>query len=360
MSKAKKLTAVVVGGGGAGRACMNVFHNSQKFELLAAADINPEARKKLKEDFQGIQTFADHVEMFKKCPVDVVCVSTYPPSHEQVTMDALTIPSLKGILVEKPLADSVASARRFMKAIKARKLPMVVPHGMFTKGGLEVIARVKAGDIGRLELVEIESHWDLMSSATHWLVFFVQLAGISSMDWLMSICDTEFRSYCHGSQVETRAVSYSKANNGVRCVLHTGDSVRDQNTRNFPKRSAIFRIWGSSGQIICDSWPNSYFIQNKEFPEGKVIECGAFSKGTHQRYLEAMADMIHQGTLDYTIPDSSLLALEIVEGSYVSSLNRCQVTFPVDQFVPPSPTDWNPGTPYSGKGGGEDLIKKYS
>ncbi len=70
-----------------------------------------------------------------------------------------------------------------------------------------------------------------------------------------------------------------------------------------------------------------------------------------------MAAMIDAGQPDYTIPESSLLALEVCEGAYVSSRHGCKVTFPVDQFVPPAPVDWDPGTPYSGRGGGRDGRK---
>ncbi len=64
--------------------------------------------------------------------------------------------------------------------------------------------------------------------------------------------------------------------------------------------------------------------------------------------------MIDAGQPDYTIPDSSLAALELCEGAYVSHRHRCRVTFPLAEFVPPAPDDWDPGEPYSGVGGGRD------
>ena len=73
--------------------------------------------------------------------------------------------------------------------------------------------------------------------------------------------------------------------------------------------------------------------------------------------MEAMAAMIKRRAPDYTIADSSLLALEICEGVYLSSRHRCRVTFPVDAFVPPAPSDWQPCQPYSGGGGGRDGRK---
>jgi hypothetical protein len=64
--------------------------------------------------------------------------------------------------------------------------------------------------------------------------------------------------------------------------------------------------------------------------------------------------MIASGVHDYAIPEGSLLALEVCEAAYLSSRHRCQVTFPLERFTPPVPTDWEPGQPYAGAGGGRD------
>ena len=94
----RKFTASVVGGGAGGRLSMKPLHASERFQLVAAADTRPEVCRDLEEKFPGIRTFSSHQEMFTKCPTDVVCVSTWPASHEEVTMAALQLP-LKGILV---------------------------------------------------------------------------------------------------------------------------------------------------------------------------------------------------------------------------------------------------------------------
>src|SRR6187200_775768 len=99
----KPLTAAVVGGGAGGRLSLAALAASPRFELVAAADLRPDVRDSLTEKYPGLRAFPNHREMFAACPVDVVCVSTYPPSHEEVTMDALAVLPLKGILVEKPL-----------------------------------------------------------------------------------------------------------------------------------------------------------------------------------------------------------------------------------------------------------------
>ena len=89
----------------------------------------------------------------------------------------------------------------------------------------------------------------------------------------------------------------------------------------------------------CDD-PVFFWLQSLEDPTIAFVVCDP-----------------HAFVPDYTVPESSLLALEVCEGAYVSSRQRCKVTLPVDQFVPPTPVDWDPGKPYSGQGGGRDGRK---
>lgn len=349
-----RFTASVVGGGAGGKLSMTGLRNSDRFELVAAADLQPEVCAALAEQYPGIRTFTSHQEMFAARPTDVVCVSTYAPSHEEITLDALRLP-LKGILVEKPLGHTAASGRRILEAIRARGLPMAVPHGLLVRRTpVDIIARVKNGEIGDLKLVEIQCRrWDIINAGIHWLNFFVTLTGNEPMDWVMALCESSTRTYRDGMQVETTAITYAQTLSGIRVVMNTGDDVLINHTG----KDFLFRVVGTAGQIEFWGWENAYILLNEEHPNGTLITPEEFPGTAHQRHLEAMAAMIDSGKPDYAILESSLLALEIVEGAYVSSRHRCKVTFPVDRFQPPAPVAWDPGMPYAGAGGGRDGRK---
>jgi predicted dehydrogenase len=348
----KKLTASVVGGGAGGQLSLRALAASQNFELVALADTRVEVGKALEQEYSGLRTFTSHREMFDRCPTDVVCVSTYPPSHEDIVMDALQLP-LKGILVEKPLGHTVASGRRIFEAVKARNLPMAVPHGLLAlKTPLEIIERVQNGEIGDLKLVEIQnSGWDIINAGIHWLNFFVTLTGNEPLGSVMALCDASTRTYRDGMQVETAAVTYAQTRSGVRVVMHTGDFV--QVNSGHGSTDVLFRIVGSAGQIEFHGWKNEYYLQNAAYPHGQKFVPEQFPITGHQRHLDYLVAQIEAGRPDYSIAQSSLMALEICEGAYLSSQHRSQVTFPTDEFQP-HPVDWHPGQPYSGVGGGRD------
>jgi predicted dehydrogenase len=342
-------SAAVVGGGAGGRLSLAALSSSARFELIAAADLRADVRENLAEKYPGLRTFISHREMFAACPVDVICVSTYPPSHEEVTMDALATLPLRGILVEKPLGHTAASGNRILEAIRAKGLPMAVPHGLLAKRTpVEIIERVQRGDIGELKLVEIQNaRWDIINAGIHWLNFFVSVAGDDPIAHVLAGLDRSTRTYRDGMQVETIAVTSAQTESGVRVVMHTGDDTHV----NVPGKETVFRLLGTKGVIEFYGWENGYLLNGEwTLPE-------EYPTTGHRRHLENMAAMIDRGTPDYAISESSLAALEICEAAYLSARHGCRVTFPFPEFVPPTRSEWDPGQPYSGTGGGRDGRK---
>ncbi len=351
---ATRLTASVVGAGGGGRLSMSALTASERFELLAAADIDPQARASAEEQFPGVRTFPGHAEMFAACPTDVVCVSTWAPSHAPIALEALKLP-LKGILVEKPLGDTAAAGRRIVRAVKSAGLPLAVPHGLVArKTPLEVLRRVRGGEIGELKLMEIQcTRWDVINAGIHWLHFFVNLIGDDPIDHVMGMCECSTRTYRDGMQVETTAVSYVQTASGVRAVMQTGDDVRIAREG----KHTLFRIVGTGGAIEFWPWENGYLLLAPEHPDGELIVPEELPVTGHRRHLEGLADMIDAGRCDYAVADTSLRALELCEAAYLSSRHRCKVAFPLEQFRPPPEAHWDPGRPYPGSGGGRDGRK---
>lgn len=345
------ITASVVGAGRGGLLNLRALAASPRFRLVAACDLRAEARAAAETEFPGICTYADHREMLRAIPADVVCVATLPPTHEAVATDALRT-DLRGIVVEKPLGHTVDSARRLMAAIRARGLPVAVPHGLLVKRApQEVAARVRAGEIGGLKLVEIQCRgWDIINAGIHWLNFFAHLTEGDPVAHVLAACDAGTRTYRDGIQVETLAVTSAQTRGGVRVVMHTGDET----TVNDAGRATLFRLVGTLGMIEFWGWPNEYRVVSPAHPEGLHVSCGDHPGTMHQRHLEGLADQIEGGDPDYAVADSSLAALEVCEAAYLSNRLRRVVTLPLE--VPPAPDggDWTPGKPYSGQVGGRD------
>jgi len=350
----KIYTAAVVGAGSGGKLSLKGLAASARFELVAVADLSETARNEASALYPGLRTFAEHRTMFAECPTDVVCVSTWPPSHLSVTQYALQLP-LTGLLVEKPLADNAADGRALLELIQARNLPVVVPHGLLVSAhARQIIDLVQRGAIGELKLVEIQcTSWDIINAGIHWLDFVVVLTGQEPVDFVLAACDAGTRTYRDGMQVETLAVTYVQFQSGLRVVMNTGDYVKSSE----PGEGILFRLVGTQGTLDFYAWKSRFRLCNADYPHGQVIEVDPGPRTAHQKHLELLAEQMDRGAPDYTWAHCSLTALELCEAAYLSSRYRCMVPFPFASFVPPSPVDWEPGLPYSGAGGGRDGRK---
>jgi len=337
-----KLTASVIGAGAGGKLSMDALARSDRFDLTAVADLRPGALEEISRRYPGIRTYTDHKQMFREAPTDIVCVSTYAPSHESITLDALEMP-IKGILVEKPLAATHEAGARIMDAVKRKGIPMTTPHNLLVQSASKaVINAVRGGLIGHLGLVEIECMgWDVLNAGIHWANFFVALTGNEPMATVFSAMDKSEQTVRDGLQVETAGVTYAQTVSAVRMVMQTGDYVA------IPGQSdgTLFRIVGSAGQIRLVAWAEDYWIQNENYPTGQVIRPDSADTTGHQRHLENLADNIADGTADYSVSNSSLMALEICEAAYVSASHRVQVRLPLAQFIPSAVSDWQLGRP---------------
>lgn len=344
-----KYTACVIGGGMGGRLSMNALVASERFELVAAVDLNETVCRELAQRYPNIKLCRDHHRMFAEQPTDVVCVSTWPPSHRQIVMDALEVARVKGILCEKPLGDTAAAGHAILRAIQGQGLPVVVPHGLLkARHAEEILGRVRGGDIGALELVEVEcGKWDIINAGIHWLNYFVNLVPDDPMDWVMAIAEASTQTYRDGMQVETTAITYVQTLAGVRCVMHTGDDVKIRRSG----KGVSFRLVGTLGLIEFWAWESAYRLLNAAYPRGQMFVVEPHAARPHQRYLDDLARQIDCGQAEYSLPQTSLAALELCEGAYLSSAHRCKVKLPLLEFTIPMEPAWHPGQPYGGQGG---------
>jgi predicted dehydrogenase len=350
MSNSEPLTAAVVGAGTGGTLSIDALHASDRFRLVAVADLDETARARMAARVPQVRTFASHEQMLAQCPTEVVCVSTYAPTHLPITKAALAA-GVRGLLVEKPLGDSAAHGADALAAATQAGVPVVVPHGLMAQAApLQVIERVHSGDIGTLRVVQMEcTGWDIINAGIHWIQFFLTLAD-SPVESVLTACDVSTRTYRDGMQVETEAITQARCHNGVRLLLNTGDQVPTAH----PDTSCLMRIIGDTGLIEYAAWEPRYTIVDAAGRH--TVDVEPFPVSGHRRHLEHLADLIASGTTDDTVPRSSLQALEVVEAAYLSNRERRSVSLPLTETPPAAsgPLTWDPGAPYAGSGGGRN------
>ena len=352
------LSALVVGAGSGGTGSIRALAASPRYVLSGVADIAPAARQRVAAAHRDVALFADHREALQTLQPDVVCVSTWPPSHVGVALDASAAGSPRGLLLEKPIADTWRDGRRLVDELRRRELPCVVPHGLVVSSqGRAAIDQVRAGAIGAPRLVWIECRgWDILNAGIHWLHFALQVLPGPFVE-VQCACDRSTRTYRDGMQVETVAALVATAADGARVALHTGDEV----SLSAPAAGALIRIVGSEGLLELPGWEPRYRIVSAGHAGVVQFEAGP---PPHAVYLDRLADQIAAGAPQWEQVERSLAALELCDAAYTSAREQRAVNLRGGNRLrapgpgAAAPGDWDPGRPYAGTGGGRDGRRR--
>ena len=75
------LRAAVVGAGSGGMLSIRALQSSERYALVGVADVSEAARTRAAEDGVTAEMFADAASLLEAVEPEVVCVSTFAPSH---------------------------------------------------------------------------------------------------------------------------------------------------------------------------------------------------------------------------------------------------------------------------------------
>ena len=126
-------------------------------EVVGCVDLDPGRAQRFKEKF-GFETAAvgsDFHEMLERTKPDIVFDATVPAAHTEVTITALE----RGchVLGEKPLADSMAKAKKMVAAAKrADRLYAVIQNARYAPSIRRIQRFLASGAIGRLTTVHCD------------------------------------------------------------------------------------------------------------------------------------------------------------------------------------------------------------
>lgn len=143
-------TAIRVGvvGVGIGRTHLDGYKKlGDAVDIFAICDLNEERAKKAAEDFGAKHVFADYHEMLALDDLDAVSVCTPNSLHAEVALACIA--AGKHVLCEKPMADTLANARKIVEATRqSDKLFMMGMNNRF-RGDTQVLKKmIDDGQLG--------------------------------------------------------------------------------------------------------------------------------------------------------------------------------------------------------------------
>jgi predicted dehydrogenase len=117
-------------------------------ELLACADVRPEAARATAERWGAKGWYTDHRELLAREDIDAVIVATHHPTHAAIGCDVLE--AEKHLLVQKPLTTTLADADRLVEAAaRSSRKTMCLPYN-WTSPYRCALRLLESGAIGRV------------------------------------------------------------------------------------------------------------------------------------------------------------------------------------------------------------------
>ena len=162
------LHAAQVGLGWWGAQVTKVLQGSEKIEVVCGVDPAPAVATKYTEAF-GLPVFSDYEQALHDPKVDAVILTVPHRLHEDAVLRAAA--AGKQVFCEKPLALTVASARRMVEACDRAGLILGIGHERRFEPAWEEIKRMAdGGELGTI--LHMEAHWShdrwLNMAADNW------------------------------------------------------------------------------------------------------------------------------------------------------------------------------------------------
>lgn len=145
------IKVVLAGCGGISRAWLSYAANHPDLEFVGLVDLYPESAANRREEFglNSARIGSDLGEMLTATTPDVVFDCTVPEAHPAVTIEALQHGC--HVLGEKPLAPSLAEARKMIQAAeKCGKIYAVIQNRRYLNGIVRYRNVLESGAIGPL------------------------------------------------------------------------------------------------------------------------------------------------------------------------------------------------------------------
>ncbi len=147
------LGVVVVGVGYWGPNLIRNFQASQDWSLVGICDQDLSRAERVAASYPAATVMASIEEALELPGVDAVAIAAPAGTHESLALTAMA--AGKHVLVEKPLADNVASGRRMLDLARDNDLVLMADHTYcYTPAVLKIAELIEGGELGEILFVD--------------------------------------------------------------------------------------------------------------------------------------------------------------------------------------------------------------
>ncbi len=234
MTDSKKMRIAVIGAGLIGREHAALLRRHPGVDLVAIADVTPQGEALAREC--GAAFHADYRRMLREVPLDGAVVAL--PNQLHLEAGLACIEQGVAMLMEKPVADTLASALALAQAVEASGVPLLVGHQRRHSPDIVAARRAIAdGELG--PLVTVSGLWWVHKNERYFDAAWRRQPGggpllinlIHDVDCLRFLCgeiesvQASVSSQARGFEVEDTAAVILRFANGALGTFSLSDAV---------------------------------------------------------------------------------------------------------------------------------------
>ena len=152
-----KVGIIGLGRAGFGMQTQELLARAGKYEIVAGCDPLPKLRRRFKDKVPGAKTYARAEDLLADPNVELVSVATRTPTHVELSIAALR--AGKFVMDEKPIATTLADARRLMAEGRKHPGKLFFRHNRrFEAAFNDVQDVIASGILGEIEEIRLCRH----------------------------------------------------------------------------------------------------------------------------------------------------------------------------------------------------------
>lgn len=186
-------------------------------QLVACADVNPQALERFGERWGVARRYTDYREMIRAEKPDILSVTTHAPLHAEIVVFAAQN-GVRAIYCEKPMACSLVECDAMVEAVERHGVHFNIGTSRRYNPGCERIRQlIQEGVLGRVQTVIAYWTGSLLHSGSHIFDLLLFFAGDAEADFVQgSVDNPDCDLSGNRSEVDLSGTAYIRFKNGVR------------------------------------------------------------------------------------------------------------------------------------------------
>jgi predicted dehydrogenase len=216
----KAYRAALIGCGGRGMHLRNVANQSNRVDVVAAADLFSMNFEQLKSE--GVTVYQNFEAMLDQEAIDLVIVTTPIATHYEVARRVLDFP-ITALYLEKSMATRLYEADELVQRAEEQHVHFVVGHQLrYSRGWADAKNLLNEGAIGQVHYIRAHRGSPLLTHHTHQTDLMRYYVDDSPVSWVIGQIHRTGSFLSEGMESEMQALGFVQFSSGVSGIIESG------------------------------------------------------------------------------------------------------------------------------------------